>query len=111
MATFVDQDGRNKVHTTVRNEGADTIVRYHDTDIVRFNHDYVWLNTGGFNTATTKRRINQAAEKYDLGFWVYQKDHEWFIQEESYGETIWFNEEIKMHRPSVLDEFGLVQNP
>jgi len=102
MATFTDQNGLKKGHTTVRKEGADIIVRYHDTDIVRFNQDYVWLNTGGWNTVTTKRRINQVSKRFDLGFRVYQKNHEWFIEGKSYGETICFNEEIKMHRPRPI---------
>ena len=38
------------------------------------------LNTGGWPTVTTKARMNQTANQYDLGFTVYQKDFNWFVQ-------------------------------
>jgi hypothetical protein len=57
----------------------DTIVRYHDTDVVSFNRDGILLNHGGYKTATTKRRMNQVSEAFNLGFKVYQKNFEWFV--------------------------------
>ena len=32
------------------------------------------------NTATTKRRMNQVSEYYNLGFRVYQKDFNWYVE-------------------------------
>ena len=56
-----------------------TVVRYHDTNVVTFNRDGVRLNHGGYKTATTKRRMNQVSEAFNLGFKVYQKNFEWFV--------------------------------
>ena len=72
------------VATSIRTDSDGyTCVRYHQTDVVRFK---VWfkgeriiLNTGGWFTATTKLRMNQAANQFGLGFRVYQKNHEWFV--------------------------------
>ena len=71
--------------TTVRTENFDplnptVIVKYHDTDVVMFNDTYVYLNTSGFKTNTTKTRINQTANQYGLGFKVYQKNYTWFVK-------------------------------
>ena len=65
--------------TTIRNEDGYTIVRYHNTDVVKFNQDEIVLNTGGWRTVTTKARMNQASNQYGLGFRVYQRDWEWFV--------------------------------
>lgn len=41
----------------------------------------VKLNSGGWQTGTTKRRMNEAARAFTLGFTVYSKDHEeWYVQ-------------------------------
>lgn len=37
------------------------------------------LNTGGYSTVTTKRRMNQFAKMFDLGFTVCQEDYEWYV--------------------------------
>jgi hypothetical protein len=29
-------------------------------------------------TVTTKRRMNQVSNQFDLGYTVYQKDHKWY---------------------------------
>ena len=39
----------------------------------------ITLNSGGYRTATTKRRMNEVSEEYDLGFKVYQKNVDWYI--------------------------------
>lgn len=68
------------VATSIRHEGAETRVRYHQTDVVAFDADTVTLNSGGWHTATTKLRMNQAAEQFNLGYSVYQKKHQWFVR-------------------------------
>ena len=49
----------------------------------------VTLNTGGWLTPTTKVRMNQTANAYGLGFNVYQKDFNWFV-EKANGQVIEF---------------------
>ena len=85
---------KTKVATTVRSEDESTVVRYHDTDIVKFTKSMepfrhisgpelpittVVLNTGGYWTATTKRRMNEVSVQYNLGFQVFQKKGKWYV--------------------------------
>ena len=56
----------------------------HNTKIVEFSNGNIAglpivLNSGGWTTVTTKRRMNQISEMFGLGFSVYQKDFEWFV--------------------------------
>tara|TARA_A100001201_G_scaffold128868_1_gene114058 strand:+ start:877 stop:1224 length:348 start_codon:yes stop_codon:yes gene_type:complete len=62
-----------------RNEN-NLIVRYWFTDIVTITNDSIILNNGGYYTATTKKRMNQVSLQFGLGFNVFQKDYEWFVQ-------------------------------
>ncbi len=61
------------VATTIRTDTNGTHVRYHSTDVVSFNDKTITLRTGGWNTATTRLRMNQASNQFHLGFSVYQK--------------------------------------
>lgn len=65
--------------TSVRENDGVTVVRYHGTDVVAFDKNRIVLNTGGYRTYTTKLRMNQAAAQFDLGYRVYQKNHDWFV--------------------------------
>lgn len=67
------------VATSVEVRGEWTFIRYHDTDVVRFSPDEVILDTGGWFTATTKSRMNQAANQFDLGFRVSQIKGDWLV--------------------------------
>jgi len=67
------------VSTTVRSKDGITRVTYHNTDVVVFTDDEIILNTGGWFTATTKVRMNQASSQFNLGFYVFQKDNRWFV--------------------------------
>ena len=75
--------------TKVEHRGLETFVRYHNTDVVQFDSLYITLNTGGWKTATTKLRMNQASNQFNLGFSVYQKDFQWFVVIPQ-GETVEF---------------------
>ena len=60
------------------------LVVYHSTPVVQINDTSsgkcVILNNGGWDTATTKTRMNQASNEYGLGFQVFQKDFDWFVK-------------------------------
>ncbi len=60
--------------------GSVTTIRYHDTDVVQFTPLTICLDSGGHLTATTKRRINQAAGLFDLPIRVYQHQGEWYVK-------------------------------
>lgn len=64
--------------TRIETNGGWTFVRYHSTDVVRFNYNTIILSTGGWETVTTKLRMNQASNQFGLGYTVYQKNHVWY---------------------------------
>lgn len=53
---------------------------YHKTAIVKKYYDgKIKLNSGGWFTRTTKTAMNQASNQDNLGFGVFQKNHDWFV--------------------------------
>ena len=54
-------------------------VTYHQTDVVTFDAKEIILDTGGWWTATTKARMNQASNQFNLGFIVYQVKGVWYV--------------------------------
>lgn len=72
-------------------------VTYHQTNIVYWNDGKVTLNSGGWETVTTKRKMNQASIQFGLGYSVYQKDFEWFVDLPS-GETVPFKDNMTFDR-------------
>ena len=70
-------------------EGMTSVV-YHNTAVVQINSDKIILNSGGWDTRTTKTRMNQASHQYRLGFDVYQVDFSWYVNYK--GETIPFTD-------------------
>jgi hypothetical protein len=69
------------VATTIRHDADGTHVVYHATAVVTIhNNGDVTLRTGGWRTATTKARMNQAANQFRLGFTVYQSRFDWFVR-------------------------------
>lgn len=65
--------------TTVASQGAITHVTYHSTIVVSFSNESIVLNSGGWRSNTTKLRMNQTSNQFGLGFQVYQKNFEWFV--------------------------------
>ncbi len=84
--------------TTVKAAGVITYVRYHGTDVVRFGPGTIILDSGGYHTATTKQRMNQTSNQFNLGYSVFQKDFEWFV--EFYNEIAPFYDGIVLYRHS-----------
>lgn len=58
--------------TKITTFGGYTSITYHSTEIVKFNADTIILNFGGYDTVTTRRKMNQASHMFDLGFGVYR---------------------------------------
>lgn len=77
-------------------EGAQACV-YHQTKVVRWDDSTVTLNSGGYQSATTKTRMNEVARHYGLGYSVFQKDFEWFVTLPS-GETVEFADGMSFDR-------------
>lgn len=56
-------------------------VQYHDTVVFRKDASgAVTLNTGGWQTVTTKNRINMALQVFGIGHGIYQHKGKWYIQ-------------------------------
>ena len=68
------------VATSVTTEGNTTRVRYHSTDVVTITPERIVLDTGGWRTATTKTRMNQAAYQFGFNYAVVQRKGEWYVQ-------------------------------
>lgn len=67
------------VATRVFTEDGTTHVQYHATRVVSFDSKRVTFRTGGWRTVTTKTRMNQACNQFDLGWGVCQRKGEWFV--------------------------------
>ena len=90
MTTFTG----NERATSIYHENGQTVCRYHGTAVVRANGTSITLDSGGWLTSTTKKRMNQCANDWNLNFNVFQKNHEWFV---TYGgETIPFEDGMKL---------------
>jgi hypothetical protein len=74
--------------TSIRTTDGMTHIRYHQTDVVSFNDEKIILNSGGLMTATTKLRMNQAANQFSLCFQVYQAKGNWFVTTRLPGREI-----------------------
>ncbi len=67
-------------------------VKYHSTEVVSVKRDgSIVLDTGGWKTATTKTRMNQASNQFGLGYHVYQENHAWYVRYQ--GQTLPFDED------------------
>jgi hypothetical protein len=71
-------DTIGKTATSVFTEGKWTKVVYHRTCVIKWTDKQIVLDSGGWRTATTKNRINQASRQFNLGVCVYQEKGEWF---------------------------------
>jgi hypothetical protein len=60
--------------------------------IVSFDAKRIVLNTGGWRSNTTKTRMNQTSNVFQLGYRVYQKAGEWFCAHK--GQDIPFDQYV-----------------
>lgn len=75
----------SKNNTTVsRSEtehfGTQYEVRLHGSLIVSFDDKFIRLDHCGYRTVTTKARMNQCANEYNLPYSVYQVNREWYVR-------------------------------
>lgn len=77
-----------KGNTYVVREDYETVgVVFHGTTILTVNMDgVITLNSGGYHTVTTKRRLNEIArlgqDGYDSVFSVHQSNYNWFVNDD-----------------------------
>lgn len=92
---------KNYINTSIYTGSDDALtIKLHNTEIVKIysintnplnqvHSGKIKLNHGGWQTVTTKRRMNEASDAFmpgGMGFKVYQKDFEWYIQRDN-GDT------------------------
>lgn len=80
----------------IHNKKHSTAIYYHSTAVVQFTFDEIILNSGGWKTATTKARMNQASNQFGLGYSVYQKDFSWYVNFN--GKTLDFSDNMVLKR-------------
>lgn len=78
------RDKLSTYKTSVFSEGGRMKVVYHSTVIVEWNDFEIVLNTGGWDTVTTRRKMNQASRQFGLGFSVSRVKGETIV---SHGPT------------------------
>ena len=55
-------------------------VIYTNTNIVNWDENSISLNSDGWQTVTTKKKMNQTSGMFGLDFQVFQKDFDWFVR-------------------------------
>ncbi len=85
-----------KGNTTIKTVNGETIITFHWTEVVKFNDKTITLNSNGWKTNTTKNRMNQTSNQFDLGFIVTQKDFSWYVTFK--GETVDFRDGMILKR-------------
>ena len=82
--------------TTVKTTDGITRVTYHNTTVFELdrNENLLTLRSGGYQTLTTKARINQACAEFGIKVQVYQEDWTWYVQIGGWetGETLDFKD-------------------
>jgi hypothetical protein len=65
----------NNTYAEILHDGT-VAIKLHNTYVVKINPNGTYtLNSGGWQTVTTKDRINQYSPRY-----VFQKNYEWFVK-------------------------------
>ena len=84
-------------HTTIKTDKSGiTTVTFWNTDIVYFSKEVIMLNSGGYRTATTKTRMNQASNQFNLGYQVKQENYKWYVY--FMGRKFIFNDGMILNR-------------
>ncbi len=75
-------DKINNKYKTSMSVGKDgeVVVFYYKTAIVIVDKDTIVLNTGGWLTTTTRARMNFVSRELELGYRVFQKQKQVFIE-------------------------------
>ena len=81
-------DKLSNYRTTWTTNGDSGCVTYVNTPVVEWTDKTVTLRSGGYETVTTKRKMNQAANQFGLGFSVSQRDWAWFVSVDVGGERV-----------------------
>lgn len=81
---------QGNTRVTFSPETDESRVYLHGTHIATVGEDYVRLYSGGFQTATTKSRLNAVLAEHGCQDRVYQRDGRWYVETE--GSVLPFTE-------------------
>ena len=75
------RQGRNfsSSNTSVQHDGAETFVYLHGNHIATVRQNSILLFDGGWQSNTTKSRLNALLDEFSYGARVFQKNFEWFV--------------------------------
>jgi len=90
-------DKLSAYRTSVMATGDRLAVVYVSTLIVDKVGNEITLDSGGWQTVTTKRKMNQAARQFALGYSVYQRNFKWLVDLPT-GETVPFEDGMTFNR-------------
>ena len=87
---------KRKGNTKIHKSGTTTQVQLYATVVVEFDESTITLRRDGWNTVSTKQRMNQVSEEFNLRYYVYQRNWEWFVKYN--GEGIPFTNGMILQR-------------
>ncbi len=75
------RQGRNfsSSNTSVQHDGAETFVYLHGNHIATVRQNSILLFDGGWQSNTTKSRLNALLDEFSYGARVFQRNFEWFV--------------------------------
>lgn len=88
--------GIKKKATSYEKSGEEIIFRLYGTNIVIIRPHEIELNTGGYGTVITKRRMNQISREFELGYNIFQKDRTWYV--DYMGQIVHMGRNIVLNR-------------
>ena len=94
---MVRMDKLSTYCTTIAQAGDLTAITYHKTQIVAFDRHNIVLRTGGWDSVTTRRKMNQAANQFGLGYSVYRDKGESYVRTPT-GAVVPLTDEVAMRR-------------
>ncbi len=102
LSNFLDGRESKKLgnNTIVHRLDGDTVaIKYHNTNILKINQEnIVTLSTGGWETTTTKDRLNQFLSC--RGFGIFQKKGTWYIR--GNDETVPYEDGMRITADGTL---------
>jgi len=87
------------VATAIYTDQEYTRVIYHNTPVVSFNQEKIILDSNFWWTNTTKKRMNQVSDMFNLGFYVHQKNGQWYVDYQD--KTYEFDMNGVNHNPTL----------
>lgn len=72
-------DKLSNYRTTIMATNGRLSIVYVSTEIVLATPETITLDSGGYQTVTTKRKMNQASNQFGLGYGVYQRTGKWYV--------------------------------